>query len=66
MTEFMQKNRFVIFGLSYNCPFSKCNDDCPLKELRELSAEEREKVINQMTPEEILKVMNYHQVCSKD
>ncbi len=52
-----------VFGLLIQCPLDVPLDTCPAIELRELSTEEKFKLVNEMSEEKLDKIIIHHKQC---
>ncbi|MHC4871332.1 MAG: hypothetical protein ACYTFY_05760 [Planctomycetota bacterium] len=59
-------NRITAFGLSRLCPFGIDHSDCPFKKMRKLTPEECDVILSEMEYEELMRLINYHEICSVD
>ncbi|MHC4874325.1 MAG: hypothetical protein ACYTFY_20930 [Planctomycetota bacterium] len=60
-----ENKKMIVLGISCKCPFNQYAPDCPVKELRLLSVEERFEYINHLYPEEIDEIFKKHDICSR-
>ncbi len=62
----MIQEEITIYGLAYNCPTLQRRGDCPFMALEHLSYTFGQKVkwINELSKEEIEKILKHHLVCS--
>jgi len=51
-----------LYGLIFGCPFGNCLDDCPLKQIRELSVDDRLLYIENLSHFEKEKLVELHNV----
>ena len=49
-----------LYGLIFGCPFGDCMDDCPIKQIRELSIEKRLDYIENLSISEKEKLVELH------
>ena len=55
-----------VMGLSFKCPMTQDNPDvCPLHEFRNKKPDDRCEIVEQMAPEELDKIISYHDKCTK-
>ena len=62
----MSSNRFASYCFLSRCTFYKNNHDCPFTELRELTIEERVRLLKKMTHQEITNFEFIHKKCLKE
>ena len=53
----------MIYGLIFGCPFNVENDNCPLKQIRQLPLEERVNLIGEMSQLDICDLVEAHSRC---
>ena len=54
-----------IYGLAFDCPIYDRRDDCPLKEMEQLSFKEKVNWINSLSQDQKQKLIEKHKNCSK-
>jgi hypothetical protein len=59
----LHNKRLRIKGFLTNCPAGRLLDHCPAREIRELSMKEREKIIDEMSEDEVESVYKIHEKC---
>jgi len=52
-------------GLAISCPYDKEACDCPLKDIRKLPLAERVELVDKMSQQEIVAIVDYHKICFK-
>lgn len=55
-----------VFGLLIQCPMDDPLDNCPAKDLRELSTEEKFKIANNMSEEQLDDIISHHKQCLRE
>ena len=55
-----------LYGLAFDCPYFDRQDDCPLKEMEQLSFKEKVTWINSLSMEGKQKLIEKHKNCSKN
>ena len=56
----------IVFGLLIQCPLDDSLDNCPAIELRELSTEEKFKIANNMSEEQLDNIIIHHKQCLRE
>jgi len=59
-------NYEIIYGLAFGCPYLDRQDNCPLKELEQLSFKEKVNWINSLSQDRKQKLIEKHKNCSKN
>jgi len=59
-------NYEIIYGLAFDCPYFDRQDDCPLKEMEQISFKEKVNWINSLSQERKQKLIEKHKNCSKN
>ena len=55
-----------LYGLAFDCPYFDRQDDCPLKEMEQISFKEKVNWINSLSQERKQKLIEKHKNCSKN
>jgi hypothetical protein len=57
--------RALILGLLSCCPFSECDRDCPLREVRLSHVSEKKKLaFDDFTDSQVERIISYHEYCA--
>ncbi len=56
----------IVFGLLIECPLDEPLETCPALELRKLSTEEKFKIVNSMSEEQIDEIITHHKKCLRE
>ena len=59
----LHNKRMRIKGFLLNCPAGRPLDDCPAREIKELSPKERENIIDEMGEDEVESFYRLHEKC---
>lgn len=63
MTSLREEKFVRLLGLLIECPLEKPLDDCPAKQYRGLSLDEKYKLTRSMKEEDIDNIIYHHQEC---
>jgi hypothetical protein len=55
-----------LYGLAFECPYFDRQDDCPLKEMEQLTLREKVNWINSLSQDGKQKLIEKHKNCSKN
>lgn len=58
-----EKSKTRTMGLIFDCPMPPHLESCPFREIRKLPIEERVKIINNMTEQQINDILGIHDKC---
>ena len=59
------EDEIKLYGLAFDCPYLDRQDDCPLKDIEQLSIKEKVNWINEMSQERKQKMIKQHINCAK-
>jgi len=55
-----------VLGLMIDCPLGKAIDSCPLKDYRKLPLNNRFKLVNQMSEDQLNQIILEHNLCIEE
>ncbi len=56
----------IVFGLLIECPLDEPLDTCPALDLRKLPTDEKFKIVNNMSEEQLDDILTHHKKCLRE
>ena len=59
----LERKRAIVFGLAYECPLADPLENCPAKQIRDLTLKDASKMVMDMEENQLDKIIACHRQC---